>query len=78
MHDESSTDNYKERFKEEYFFVLNKYNKLKLTINRYYMDQLDFEPDTPIRILESQLHTMHSYLEILRDRSRYEDIDLHS
>lgn len=59
------SDDYKERLQGEYLELLDRTNKLKRMLYRYDRGLLDFKPDTPIKILKSQLKAMQSYLYIL-------------
>lgn len=70
-------DDYKDRFKGEYWLVATKYEKLKKLINDYTNDGLDFEPMCSIDVLIEQAACMLGYWEILRERAEIGGIELH-
>lgn len=67
---------YKERFKAEYWQLVDRYNKLSTLITRYRAKTLDFEPKSNIKLLEAQALYMEAYAGILRDRAAIEGIEL--
>ena len=67
---------YKERFVAEYAQLKIRYNKLYAVLEKYAADKLDFKPTCPIEILYEQLDHMEAYLEILKIRAKYEDVEL--
>lgn len=67
---------YKERFIAEYEQLSIRILKLQNTITTYKRGELDFDPDTPIEILEAQEETMNIYKKILEKRAGYENITL--
>ena len=67
---------YKERFVAEYAQLKIRYNKLYAVLEKYAADKLDFKPTCPIEILYEQLDHMEAYLNILKIRAKYEDIEL--
>lgn len=70
------SEDYKERFKAEYYQTKIRYNKLhKMTI-KYEAGKLDFEPSCPLRLLLEQKHCMGAYLHALEVRAQIEGIDL--
>ena len=69
-------EDYKARFVKEYNELLERTIKLDLIIDKYYDDVLDFEPDSPIELLEAQYHSMSAYLFILRERAEIENIKI--
>lgn len=71
-----NSDNYKERFKAEYYQTKIRYEKLHKMIIKYEAGKLDFEPSCPIDMLKSQASAMGSYLYILEVRSQIEEIEL--
>lgn len=68
--------NYKERFIAEYEQLSIRLLKLQNTISTYKSGVLEFDPDTPIEILEAQEETMSIYKKILEKRAGYEKIIL--
>lgn len=67
---------YKERFKAEYWQLVDRYNKLSTLITRYRAKTLDFETKSNIKLLEAQALYMEAYAGILRDRAAIEGIEL--
>ena len=54
-----NSENYKERFKAEYYQVVIRYQKLKSMLNKWDNDQLEFTPTCPrstynITVLEAR------------------------
>lgn len=70
------SDDYKERFVAEYAQLKIRYKKLYAVLEKYAADKLDFKPTCPIEILYEQLDHMEAYLEILKIRAKYEDVEL--
>lgn len=71
------SDDYKERFKAEYFQLKLRHEKLEDVVANYEdVDTLGFEPSCPYYILWKQLEAMGEYLEILEARAQIEGIDL--
>ena len=70
------SDDYKERFVAEYAQLKIRYDKLYAVLEKYAADKLDFKPTCPIEILYEQLDHMEAYLNILKIRAKYEDIEL--
>lgn len=70
------SDDFKERFKAEYYQTEIRYNKLSEIIDKYHSNTLTFIPKSPIRVLESQLNAMGIYLDTLQRRANYEGITL--
>lgn len=70
------SDDYKERFKAEYYQTKIRYEKLHSLIKKYDAGTLDFEPTTPIDILRNQKRNMGEYLYMLEIRAEIEKIDL--
>ena len=70
------SDDYKKRFKAEYFQLENRLYKLKGMIDKYKAGTLGFEPTCPIELLEEQLEHMSGYIYALEARSFEEGINL--
>lgn len=70
------SDDYKDRFKAEYYQTKIRYNKLHETIVKYEAGKLDFELDDPITLLKDQASNMGKYLYTLEIRALIEGIDL--
>lgn len=67
---------YKKRFVKEFKQLQSRIGKLDRMIRKAKLGKLDFTPDCPLELLESQLHHMMQYMECLKNRAICEDIDL--
>ena len=67
---------YKERFIAEYEQLSIRLLKLQNTISTYKNGSLEFDPDSPIELLEAQEEIMSTYKMILEKRAKYEEINL--
>ena len=74
--DMMNSDDYKERFKAEYFQTKIRYNNLHNLIVKYEAQTLDFEPSCPIELLKEQASHMGKYLYTLEIRAEIEGINL--
>ena len=72
------SDDYKDRFKAEYYQTAIRFDKLKRMINKYKSGELDFDLDCPIDVLERQKEDMAHYLFSLNKRAEIEGIDIHA
>lgn len=70
------SDDYKERFKAEYWQTLYRQQKLYSMLVKYKAGTLGFKPSCPYSILEEQLRIMGNYLMILEARAEIEGIIL--
>ena len=70
------SDDYKERFKGEYYQVKERYERLRKMVVRYQAGTLNFEPKCDLELLKSQLSAMRDYLYILEVRAEVEGIEL--
>ena len=68
------SDDYKERFKAEYYQILIRYNKVTNMLDNW--DSLDFTPICKKDIFRRQSNAMRAYLDILEERALIEKIDL--
>lgn len=71
-----SSEDYKERFKAEYFQTKIRYEKLHKTIVKFDAGTLTFQPSCPIELLRNQKALMGNYLNILEIRAEIEGINL--
>lgn len=71
-----TSDDYKKRFKAEYFQLEIRCEKLASVIEKYKAGTLDFETDCPVEFLEKQLKHMREYLWVLEERAFIEKIPL--
>ena len=71
-----TSEDYKERFKAEYMQLKIRYDKLVIMVDKYRQGKLEFEPKTPLYLLENQILYMFNYMTILKLRAEREDINL--
>lgn len=71
-----TSDDYKDRFKAEYFQTKLRYDKLKSIIVKADAGTLEFEPSCPLGMLRAQLESMDVYLHMLAVRAEREGIEL--
>ena len=71
-----TSDDYRDRFKAEYYQLVNRANKLRKMVRAYEKDELDFKPSCSLDLLTWQLKTMDEYVYILKRRAKIEDIEL--
>lgn len=70
------SNDYGDRFVAEYQQTKIRYEKLSAMLEKYYAGKLEFEPDSPVWLLEQQRATMRAYLNTLEARSGKERISL--
>lgn len=70
------SDDYKERFKAEYYQTKIRYDKLHTMCVKHDAGTLDFTPTCPINLLREQKAAMGQYLNCLEVRAEIEDIKL--
>ena len=70
------SNDYKERFKAEYYQTKIRYDKLHKMITKYEAWTLGFELICPIEILQEQANFMGKYLHTLEIRAEIEKIEL--
>lgn len=70
------SDDYKERFKAEYYQAMIRWLKLREMIIKYSNDELDFSPASPAELLTDQLVQMGRYIIDLQLQAGFEGIDL--
>lgn len=71
-----TSDDYKERFKAEYYQAEIRYNKLESMLDKWDKGELGFEPPCPKALLEVQMYAMGEYIDILKQRAKFENIEL--
>ena len=69
-------EDWKERFKKEYYELRERFRKLDMMIGQYEKGQLEFEPKCPIDLLKRQRSVMWDYLSTLEQRAKIEEIEL--
>lgn len=67
---------YKERMRNEYIELKDKYDKLHRMLVKYDAGKLDFTLNCPIELLRNQAATMGKYLYILETRAMIEEVEL--
>lgn len=70
------SENYKDRFKAEYYQTKVRYEKLHKMLIKYEAGTLGFEPSCLKEILEDQEYYMKDYLKTLEIRAEIEKIEL--
>lgn len=71
-----TSDNYKKRFRAEYWQTKIRYEKLHAMCVKYQAGKLDFTPSCPLSLLLEQKAAMGRYLETLEIRAEIEGVDL--
>ena len=71
-----TSDDYRERFKAEYYQLKIRTGKLHSLLAKMDADELNFKPTCPRVVLERQLHAMLDYLSELAFRADLEGINL--
>ena len=69
-------EDWKERFKKEYYELRERFQKLDMMTGQYETGQLEFEPKCPIDLLKRQRLVMWDYLSTLEQRAKIEEIKL--
>lgn len=67
---------YKERMKNEYVELKDKYDKLHKMLVKYDAGKLDFTLNCPVQLLRDQAAAMGKYLYILEVRAEIEGVEL--
>lgn len=70
------SEDYKERFKAEYYQLKIRRDKLNDMLSKYKNGTLDFEPTCSYELLAEQWNIMGAYLHILKARVDIECIEL--
>lgn len=71
-----NSQDYKERFKAEYYQVVIRVNGLKNMIDKWDRGELDFTPTCPREIYNDQIEYMVNYMTVLADRAVMEGIEV--
>ena len=71
-----NSEDYKDRFKAEYYQTKIRYDKLHKMIVKYKANTLEFEPKCDEELLKGQAQFMKCYLNILEIRAEIENIEL--
>ena len=71
-----NSNDYKERFKAEYYQLKIRTIKLASFLRKYKNNELDFAPKCSYEFLRMQWQTMINYMMILESRAKIEGIEL--
>lgn len=71
-----NSEDYKERFKAEYYQVVIRYQKLKSMLDKWDNDQLEFMPTCPRSTYNMQIAAMTDYIAVLEARAVMEGVEL--
>lgn len=71
-----NSEDYKERFKAEYYQTKIRLKKLVEMVNKWDSGELDFTPTCPRSTYNMQLKVMADYIAVLEARAVMEKIDL--
>lgn len=71
-----NSEDYKERFKAEYYQTKIRYDKLDKMTVKYEAGTLDFTPSCSLEVLKEQKKYMGNYVRMLRIRAEIEGINL--
>ena len=71
----NSTD-FKERFRAEYFQLVNRIEGLAVTLEKYRKGTLEFTPKCTLKMLDGQFDAMKMYKTHLEERAKLEGISL--
>lgn len=70
-------EDYKERFRAEYYQTVIRYGKLKNMLDRWDDGNLNFNPTCPRSTYNMQIRAMADYIAILEARAVMEGIELY-
>ena len=71
-----NSEDYKERFKAEYYQLVIRYRKLKAMLDKWDKGELDFIPTCPRSTYNIQIKAMTDYIAVLASRAIMENIEL--
>jgi hypothetical protein len=71
-----TSSDYKERFKAEYYQVQIRLEKLRVMLEKWDKNELDFTPTCPKSTYTWQIKAMEDYLQILKARANMEGVEL--
>lgn len=74
--DMMNSSDFRERTKAEYFQLKIRKENLENMLKKYKEGTLEFTPNCSYDLLNAQLMIMESYMEILEERAKIENIDL--
>ena len=65
-----------DRFREEYFDLSTRAEKLRLILIAYKAETLTFKPKSSLNLLTTQYNVMKAYLKVLEMRAEAEGVEL--
>ena len=71
-----NSEDYRERFKAEYYQVKIRHDKLGEMLKKYDKNELDFKPKCSYTLLLNQYKVMGEYLDLLKLRADIEEVRL--
>ena len=71
-----NSNDYKERFKAEYYQLVTRYRGLKSMLDKWDKNELTFTPTCPISTYNMQIKAMTDYIAVLEARAVMEHIIL--
>lgn len=71
-----TSDDYKDRFKAEYYQLKIRLTKLKIMLSKWDNNELEFTPTCPRAMYDTQIYGMEQYITVLEERAQIEGIDL--
>lgn len=71
-----NSEDYKERFKAEYYQAVIRYQKLAAMLEKWDKGELNFEPTCPRSTYNMQIKAMTDYIAVLEARAVMEEIGL--
>lgn len=71
-----NSEDYKERFKAEYYQVMISYKKLKSMLDKWDNDRFEFTPTCPRSTYNMQITAMADYIAVLEARAIMEGVKL--
>jgi len=71
-----TSNDYKDRFRAEYYQLKIRYNKLMDMLRKWKAGELNFKPSCPFNTLYQQSTCMRMYLDVLEKRAKIENIEL--
>lgn len=71
-----NSEDYKDRFRAEYYQTVIRYGKLKNMLDRWDEGELNFAPTCPRSTYNMQIRAMTDYIAVLEARAVMEGVDL--
>lgn len=71
-----NSEDYKDRFKAEYYQVVIRYKKLKAMLEKWDNEELTFNPTCPRSTYNMQIKAMTAYIAVLEARAVMENVIL--